>query len=70
MSIDFTSVQLYNKLPHQLKLENEMLIMKNRKLTYVLIIASLTVISLTIYSIRKTKNSINNGKKDNPTGIA
>ena len=55
---------------HQLKLENEMLIMKNRKLTYALIIASLAMITITIYSISKTKNSIKNGKKDNPTGIA
>ena len=67
MSVDFTSVQLYKKLPHQLKLENEMLIMKNRKLTYALIIASLAMITVTIYSISKTKNIIKNGKKDNPT---
>jgi hypothetical protein len=67
MNVDFTSVQLFNKLPHQLKLENEMLIMKNRKLTYALIIASLAMITVTIYSISKTKNIIKNGKKDNPT---
>jgi hypothetical protein len=67
MNVDFTSVQLFNKLPHQLKLENEILIMKNRKLTYALIIASLAMITVTIYSISKTKNIIKNGKKDNPT---
>ena len=70
MIVDFNSVQLYKKLTNQLKLENEMIIMKNRKLTYALIIASLAMITITIYSISKTKNSIKNGKKDNPTGIA
>ncbi len=67
LPVDFTSVKMFDKFPHQLKIENEILIMKNRKLTYGLIIASLVMITVTIYSIKKTKNIIKNGKKDNPT---
>ena len=70
MNVDFTSVQLFNKFPHQLKIDNDILIMKNRKLTYALIIASLVMLTVTIVSINKSRNIFKNGKKDNATDNA
>ena len=71
MNVDFTSVQLFNKFPHQMKIENELLTMKNRNLTYALIIASVVMLTVTIVSINKTRNIIKNGKKyTSPTDIA
>ncbi len=68
--LDFTTVKMFDKFPHQLKLENDLLIMKNRKLINVMIIASLVMLTVTIVSINKTRNLIKNGKKDNTTDIA
>ena len=68
--VDFTTVKMFDKFPHQLKLENELLTMKNRKLINALIIASLVMLTVTIVSINKTRNIIKNGKKDNTTDIA
>ena len=68
--VDFTTVKMFDKFPHQLKIENELLNMKNRKLINALIIASLVMLTVTIVSINKTRNIIKNGKKDNTTDIA
>ena len=68
--LDFTTVKMFDKFPHQLKLENDLLIMKNRKLINAMIIASLVMLTVTIVSINKTINLIKNGKKDNTTDIA
>ncbi len=68
--LDFTTVKMFDKFPHQLKLENDLLIMKNRKLINAMIIASLVMLTVTIVSINKTRNLIKNGKKDNTTDIA
>lgn len=68
--LDFTTVKMFDKFPHQLKLENDLLIMKNRKLINAMIIASLVMLTVTIVSINKTRNLFENGKKDNTTDIA
>lgn len=68
--VDFTTVKMFDKFPHQLKLENDLLTMKNRKLINALIIASIVMLTVTIVSINKTRNIIKNGKKDNTTDIA
>jgi hypothetical protein len=68
--VDFTTVKMFDKFPHQLKLENDLLTMKNRKLINALIIASLVMLTVTIVSINKTRNIIKNGKKDNTTDIS
>lgn len=70
ITVDFTTVKMFDKFPHQLKLENDLLIMKNRKLINAMIIASLVMLTVTIVSINKTRNLIKNGKKDNTTDIA
>jgi hypothetical protein len=68
--VDFTTVKMFDKFPHQLKLENDLLTMKNRKLINALIISSLVMLTVTIVSINKTRNIIKNGKKDNTTDIS
>jgi hypothetical protein len=68
--VDFTTVKMFDKFPHQLKIENDLLTMKNRKLINALIIGSLVMLTITIVSINKSRNIIKNGKKDNTTDIA